>query len=95
MQEVLVVIVIGLAIFFLPRFLGKRPAAVRVVYRRPALTGWMRLAIVVTIFWLAGAAFVLKPWQDGPLPFLPVGLGPAAAIWGGLWIWQGYKRPRR
>lgn len=94
MQEVLVVVLIALAVFFLPRILGRRPVP-RPVIARPVLTGWMRLAIVVTIFWVAGAAFFLKPWQDGSLLFLPIGLGPAAVLWGGVWVWLGYRNSRR
>ena len=95
MQELLVLIVIALAIFYLPRMMGRRPAPERV--RRPApLTGRMRLAILLTVFWIVGSAAVLKPWQgDDVLPFLSLGLGPAAAAWGVAWVWFGFKRSRK
>ena len=59
MQEILVLIVIALAIFYLPRVIGRKRAPVREV-RRPALTGWMRLAILMTVFWIAGSAVIQK-----------------------------------
>ena len=91
MQELLVLIVIALAIFCFPRMMGRRPAPERA--RRPSpLTGRMRLAILLTVFWIAGSAAVLKPWQGDVLPFLSLGLGPAAAGWGAAWVWFGYKR---
>ncbi len=98
MQEVLVLVVVALAIFYLPRMMGRRPAPepARSVRRPAPLTGRMRLAILITLFWIAGAAAFLKPWQDeDPLPFFAFGLGPAAAAWGAVWVWYGYKKYRR
>ena len=96
MQEILVMIVVALALFALPRILGKRPepAPIRVV-RRPPLTGRMRLAILITLFWLLGAAAVLEPWQGDVFPFLYTGLAPVAALWGATWVWFGYRKYRR
>lgn len=97
MQEVLVLIVVGLAIFALPRIMGKGPAPepVRAGSRRPALTGRMRLAILISLFWVLGAAALLEPWQGGLQPFLAAGLAPPAALWGALWVWFGYRKYRR
>jgi hypothetical protein len=96
MQEILVMIVVALALFALPRMLGKRPepAPIRIV-RRPPLTGRMRLAILVTLFWILGSAAVLEPWQSDVHPFLYVGLAPVAALWGAAWVWFGYRKYRR
>ncbi len=94
MQEILVLIVIALAIFYLPRVFGKKPTPVREVHR-PALTGWMRLAILMTVFWIAGSAALLRPWQGDVLPFLYTGLAPVAALWGSTWVWFGYRKYRR
>ena len=94
MQEILVLVVIALAIFYLPRLMGRRPAAEPVV-RPPALTGWMRLAILMTVFWITGSAAILKPWQGDVLPFFYTGLAPAAVLWGLTWVWFGYRKYRR
>lgn len=94
MQELMVLMVIALAIFYLPRMMRRRPAPER--GRRPApLTGKMRLAILLTLFWIVGFAALLQPWQgDDILPFLSLGLGPAAAAWGIVWVWFGFKHSR-
>ena len=94
MQEILVLIVVALVIFALPRMMGKRPEPVRVV-RRPALTGRMRLAFLLTLFWILGSAAVLEPWQGDIQPFLYAGLAPVAALWGAAWVWFGYRKYRR
>lgn len=97
MQEVVVLIVVALAIFYLPRLMGRgrAPEPARPARRPTPLTGRMRLAILLTLFWIAGAAAILTPWQSDLLPFVSIGLGPAAAVWGGVWVWFGYKKYRR
>ena len=93
MQEILVLVVIALAIFYLPRVMGRKPAP-EPELQLPALTGWMRLSILAMIFWIAGAAALLKPWQDDALLFACAGLGPPASLWGAFWVWSGYKKYR-
>jgi hypothetical protein len=97
MQEILVMIVVALVLFALPRMIGKRPEPIpiRVASRRPALTGRMRLAILLTLFWILGAAAVLEPWQGDVLPFLYAGLAPVVVLWGAVWVWFGYRKYRR
>jgi hypothetical protein len=96
MQEILVLIVVALAIFALPRMMGKQsePVPARAV-NRPVLTGRMRLAILTTLFWILGSAAVLDPWQGDVQPFLFAGLAPAAVLWGAAWVWLGYRKYRR
>lgn len=96
MQEFLVVVAIALVIFFLPRLRGKNPASgpkeTNVV---GVLTGWIRLSILLTVFWVAGLAAFLRPWEDNTILFFYSGLGPVAAFWGAVWVWLGYKKYRR
>jgi hypothetical protein len=91
MQEILVLIVIALVIFYFPRMMAKKsipePAACRM-----ALTGWVRLAIVGSLLWVAATAVLLEPWQKEILPFLYFGLGPVIVLWGAAWVWSGYRR---
>jgi hypothetical protein len=96
MQEILVLIAVALALFALPRMIGKRPEPppIRIV-RRPPLTGLMRLAILLTLCWILGSAAVLEPWQGDVQPFLYAGLAPVAALWGAAWVWLGYRKYRR
>ena len=59
------------------------------------LTGRMRLAILVTVLWITASAAFLKPWTGDTFLFFLTSLGPAMALWGGIWVWSGYKRYRR
>lgn len=97
MQEFLVLVVIALAVFYLPRILGRSPVPVPEKLP-PALTGRMRLAVLITVFWVAALAIFLEPWNsrggDAQL-FFSAGLGPVIALWGAAWVWSGYKRYRR
>jgi hypothetical protein len=96
MQEILVLIVVALVLFALPRVIGRRPEPVPVrAVRRPPLTGRMRLAILLTLVWILGSAAVLEPWQGDVFPFLYAGLAPVAALWGAAWVWFGYRKYRR
>lgn len=94
MQELLLVAVIALAVLYFPRRTGRRPAP-EPARRSPPLTGRMRLAISLTLFWIAGSAAFLNPWKGDALPFLLIGIGPPAAVWGAVWVWCGYKKYRR
>ncbi|MHB8829574.1 MAG: hypothetical protein ACYC6Q_08630 [Syntrophales bacterium] len=94
MQEILVLIVIALALFYIPRLRAGKTVA-RETARMPALAGWMRLAILVTFLWIAGAAAVIKPWNENFLSFLYAGIAPAFIFWGFVWVIAGYKKYRR
>ena len=91
MQELLVLIVIALALFYVPRMMGRKPPPAP-ARRSSPLTGRMRLAILLTLFWIAGSTALLKPWQGDPLFFLSLGIGPAIAAWGAVWVWYGYNK---
>ncbi|MEQ8160381.1 MAG: hypothetical protein ABRQ29_03910 [Smithellaceae bacterium] len=98
MQEFLVVAAIALVLFFLPRFMGRKTEPAPQQDRPPiitTLTGWMRLTILVTIFWIAGAAVYFQPWANCSMLFLYVTIGPVAVGWGAFWVWSGYKRYHR
>jgi hypothetical protein len=98
MQEILVLIAIALALFYIPRLRAGR-AVLRNIPREtscfPPLTGWMRLAILVTFLWISGSALVIKPWQSDVLVYLLTGLAPALIFWGALWVFYGYKKYQR
>ena len=99
MQEFLVVAAIALALFFIPRLTNRKPtpAPERNNELMTTLPGWMRLAILVTIFWIAGLAAYLQPWKNSSntIDFLYIAIGPVAAAWGAFWVWSGYKKYHR
>jgi hypothetical protein len=98
MQEILVVVAIAAAIFFLPRLVGKKPVP-EALPRNPEvvtpLTGRLRLAILITVLWIAGWAAFLKPWEGNKFLFVCMTLGPILVVWGGAWVWFGFKKYRR
>ena len=89
-QEILVIVLIIVVIVLGPRMLnrarddadrsspGDRP---RLKLSRP-----LRLAVVVSVIWLAAAAAIFQPWKSDPSPFLLVGISPVVILWGVLWI---------
>jgi hypothetical protein len=110
MQEILIVAAIGAAIFFLPRLMGRKSSSEREqrprIQPRPPpqsnnrvlkinLTGRIRLAILVTILWIAGCTAFLKPWEGNKFLFFCMTLGPTLVFWGGVWVWFGYRKYRR
>lgn len=98
MQDILVIAAVAISLFLLPRLINRQPAPepIRNDGLMKILTGWMRLAILITFFWIAGWAAYLQPWNNYNINmFLYIALGPAAAAWGTLWVWSGYKKHRR
>ncbi len=93
MSEILVIIAIALAIFMLPRLAGKQAkkesSGIRTGFR---LSGWLRLAIMVSVLWPAGIALFLKPWNNHWHTFLYVGMGPVALFWGVFWVFSGFRK---
>ena len=92
MQEILLLIVIALALFWLPRLRAKKSPPLPVAARKAPLTGWMRLAIMGSLLWIAAAAALLEPWEKESLPFVYVGAAPVVVFWGALWVWFGYRQ---
>lgn len=94
MQEILVLIVIALALVYIPKRRGTN-RVIRKEVASPPLTGLMRLAILITFLWLAGTALFLKPWDNNLLRYLSTGIAPPFVLWGAAWVFSGYKKYRR
>ncbi len=95
-QEILVVLLILLAVLYLPR-IGNR-AAGEPIRRREArwnLSGRMRLALVASFLWPALMILYLKPGPETALPFAYLGLGPVVLGWAVYWVVLGYRRKGR
>jgi len=93
-QEILILVIIVLAIFFVPRILAKGNEKTP---PKPALvvSGKMRLAIAGSIFWLLLAAAVLQPWNQNLVLFLYAGLGPVVSGWVINWVVLGFRNYKR
>ena len=97
-QELLLLVIIILAIFFLPRIMakgqnqkGSSPVLIAPVLR---LSGRLRLAILLSLLWLLMSAAYYQPWQANFLPYLYAGVGPLIAGWGAYWVILGFKKYR-
>lgn len=93
MTEILVIIAIALAIFMLPRLTGKQARkGNRTSLHVLQMNGWLRLAIMASLLWPAGAAFFLKPWNSHWPMFFYVGIGPVVLLWGIFWVFSGFRK---
>lgn len=92
-QEVLLIVLIVLGIFLVPRMVKPRQLPQKVVLRRPYLRfSWtFRLAIVMSIFWPLACAVYFKPWQQAVIPFTMIGIGPVVVGWSVNWVIAGMK----
>jgi len=93
MTQILVIVAIALAIFVLPRLAGKQVDKNGSTSRNILeISGWLRLAIMASILWPAGAAFYLKPWNSHWPMFFYVGIGPVILFWGIFWVLSGFRK---
>lgn len=96
LTEILIIVAVILGIILLPRKLGKRPEPeIRLRNRVLKLTGWQRMAILISFLWLAFFALYLKPWNNKWHIFFYAGLGPIILSWGIFWIFLGFRKKDR
>ncbi len=95
-QEILLIVIIFLAIFFIPRITARnkdiRQPRALVFKTRPKLSGACRLAMAISCFWPLLTVGYFKPWQKELLPFIYIGIGPVAVGWCLFWILTGFKK---
>jgi len=98
LQEILILVLIGLAIFFLPRIGQKiqpqnslNPLIIKAGF---LFSGKMRLAIIISIIWPLFIAYFVKPWQNGLEKLFYFGLAPVFIGWSIRWIIAGYKKTK-
>jgi hypothetical protein len=94
-QEMGLLVVIVLILFVFPRFRTKAQASAPAPRRLGSLSGRMRLALVVSIAWPLGIAYVVKPWQGAFLNFFGIGLAPVTLGWALAWVAEGYRNRSR
>jgi predicted Na+-dependent transporter len=95
-QEILVIVLIVLGIFLVPRMVKPRPAPPKRVPRRSALKlSWpLRLGIVVSVLWPVACALYFRPWQQDVIRFTTLGIGPVVVGWSLKWVLAGMKNKR-
>ena len=92
-QEILVLVIIILGIFFLPRILNRGRESRPAMPRPPAvISGKMRLALSASVLWPAIMAAFMQPWEKDFFLFLYIGLGPVAFIWMIYWVFTEFHK---
>jgi uncharacterized BrkB/YihY/UPF0761 family membrane protein len=98
-QEILVIILILIAILFVPRMISPQrraaPKPFHPLHSIRNLSVRWRLAIVVSLLWLLGSAVYLRPWQKTPEPFLFLGCGPVFLGWCITWVVAGFGKRKK
>jgi len=87
-QELIVIALVVFLIIFMPR--KPKPRTGGTGFRK-RLSGKMRLGIAMSAVYLAGAAAWLKPWEEEPIRFLCIGVGPVLAGWLACWVLAGFR----
>ena len=97
LSEILLILIIVIVLFFLPRMVSRSAPPVRRPVRQPLMTkitGRWRLAILVSLVWLAATALWFKPWAGATTPFVVIGAAPVVVGWGLVWVVAGFRRRR-
>ena len=98
LTEILLILVIIVVLFFLPRMASRSAPAARKAAPRPLvkrLSGRLRLAVLASVVWPAAAALWLQPWKSDHLLFVGIGAAPVIVGWGAYWVIAGFKQYRR
>ena len=98
-QEILVLVLIVLAIFFLPRIVSRASKSGKTAQRPFSmvrrLSVRMRFAVLASAVWPLGAALFFNPLSGRSVPFLYIGVVPVLLAWGIGWVVAGYRRGPR
>ena len=97
LSEILLILLIVIVLFFLPRMVSRPAPPARRPARRPLtikLAGRWRLFILVSVVWLAAAVLWFQPWAGAPTRFVVLGAGPVIVSWGLVWVVAGFRRRR-
>jgi len=99
-QEILVLIIIAVLLFVLPRLLSRnqsrRPTDRTFVHSLSGLSGRMRLAIIASLLWPLFVAAYLKPWTAATMDaVLYIGMGPVILGWSIRWVISGFRKHRQ
>ena len=90
-QEIFVLLILILVLFFMPRVMGRGRVQEEKEISFQSVSGKMRAAMAVSLFYVAIVALVLEPWHHQRLLFVSAGLGPVAFAWTVFWVADGFK----
>ena len=97
LSEILLILVIVIVLFFLPRMVSRPAPVVRKPPRQPLMkkiTGRWRLAILVSVVWLAATVLWFQPWSGEQTQFVVIGAAPVVVGWGLVWVMAGFRKRR-
>ncbi len=92
LQEILVLVLIVIVLFFLPRMVSRPAQVPKPPVQMKQIPGKWRLAVFVSLVWLVVTALWLEPWKGSEILFAGVGVLPVAVFWGGVWVITGFNR---
>lgn len=91
-QEILIISAIVVGAILIPRMPHQNKPAPRLMRPPKKLSGRNRLAIAASLIYPLVMAAVMKPWQNDPIRFLYIGVGPVILSWLLFWVLEGYRR---
>ncbi len=92
LQEILVLVLIVIVLFFLPRMVSRPAQVPKPPVQIKQIPAKWRLAVFLSLVWLVVAALWLKPWEGSLVMFAGVGALPVMIFWGAVWVLGGYMR---
>ena len=93
--EILLIVAIILGMFMLPRLLARKPDDSLQTRVRPAgITGPVRVAVLLSLFWPALIALFVEPWNGRWPLFFYLAAGPVVLLWGIWWVVSGFRREK-
>ena len=92
LQEILIISAIVVGALVIPRMMAPEKRTPRLVRPKKRLSGRGRLAIAASVVFPLVVAAVMQPWQNDPVNYLYIGLGPVILAWLLFWVLQGYRR---
>ena len=98
-QEIFVLIIIVIIVFFLPRVLSRNQAnrvtQFSISKAFSVLSGKTRLAVIASFIWPLVVAGFLKPWEKDLVTFLYIAIGPVMLGWSIRWVVSGFQKSRK
>ena len=95
-KEIVIIVLVLLALFLIPRFLRRGGApesrSSGSGAGMPKNRGLFRLGILLSVLWIALAFVLLNPMQGNAVPFLGAGVLPVGLAWGVRWVVLGFRK---
>ncbi len=91
LQEILVIVVLVLLVFFIPRMLPRKSGAGN-KSSGIEMSGKMRMGLAASAVYLTIGSGILQPWKKDVALFVYAGIVPVAMGWLLVWVYRGIKK---